>query len=236
MSSNQFQAVCDLLTTAAWVTSIEEAVSHVGDLMPGCGAQELESLVTRHAKGVTFPCLVHVDDEVGIPVFVSSSTIRLLQDRLLLTLPGDPISKAMQVSGREHATQEDKGCNAYVKHPLAVASAVMASGGTDVQIAAALMHDVVEDTEETLDRLRYVAGFDDEVVDVVDAVSRRPEESPDQYLDRLVLDKDAVVVKKADIQHNMDLRRLNRAPEEGDLRRNQVYAKELKRLEEVPNV
>ena len=236
MSSNQFQAVCDILTTAAWVASIEEAVSHVGDRMPGWGAQELESLVTRHAKGVTFPCLVHVDDEVGIPVFVRGSTIRLLQDRLLLTLPGGTIAKAMQVSGREHATQEDKGGNAYVKHPLAVASAVMASGGTDVQIAAALMHDVVEDTEETLDGLRYVAGFEDEVVDVVDAVSRRPEESPDQYLDRLVLNKDAVVVKKADIQHNMDLRRLNRPPEEKDLRRNQFYERELKKLGEVPNV
>lgn len=234
MSTNPFKSVCDLLASASWVSSVDDAVSHTSEHMPDWGINELRSLVLRHAERVDFPCLLYVDEEVGVPVFVGSKTLRLLQDRLLSTLPGDPIAKAMQVCGREHATQEDKGGNAYAKHPLAVAAAVMTGGGSDYQVAAALLHDVVEDTDTTLEELRHEAGFGDYIVNLVDAVSRRPEETAQEYLDRLIqFGDDARALKSADVRHNMDLSRLNRVPEKGDIRRNQVYTKELKRLQEA---
>lgn len=223
------------LSNAKFVSSLEEAIAYTQEAMPEWGYQEMVSLVTRHATSVRFPCLVCFDYDVGVPIFVSTASVRSLQNVLLSLLPGDPIAKAMQVAGREHADQKDKGGNAYSKHALAVAYAVMAGGGSDATIAAALMHDIVEDTTVSTEDLRRKVGFSDAIVDAVDAVPRRPEETVDQYLGRLALNKDAVVIKRADVRHNMDLSRLNREPTDKDLRNHQIYVNELMWLGEGSN-
>ena len=65
----------------------------------------------------------------------------------------DAISRAYDVSKRAHAAQVRSSGEAYITHPLAVAGIVADLGLDDTTIAAALLHDAVEDTELTLDEV-----------------------------------------------------------------------------------
>lgn len=220
------------LSHAKFVSSLDEAVEYMLAAMPGWGQKEMASLVARHAASVSFPCLLGFDEEIGVPVFVPSYQVHKLMDTLIGIMPGDPVAKAMQVSGRRHATQVDKGGNAYSFHALAVAAIVLAEGGSTEQVAAALCHDVVEDTECSFEDLRSLVGLSDSIVDMVDSMTKRPSESADQYICRLKKNKNAILLKRADILHNMDLDRLNREPGAADRERNKSYQDRLKSLEE----
>lgn len=136
------------------------------------------------------------------------------------------ILKAFEIAIDAHDGQKDKGGHPYVLHPIRVAGKVK---GQDEQVVA-LLHDVVEDTDWTLDGLRE-AGFSEEIVAAVDAISRREGESRRAYLARCKTDPIARVVKMADLEHNMDLSRLADVTDR-DIRRNAQYEKEIKFLTE----
>ncbi|MGF7238924.1 MAG: HD domain-containing protein, partial [Frankia sp.] len=95
--------------------------------------------------------------------------------------PGGPsLADAVALATRYHDGQLDKAGEEYIGHPLRVMSTVAATAplaGIDVQAAqiAAALHDVVEDTDLTLDDLRAL-GYGDDVVAAVDALSKRPGE------------------------------------------------------------
>ena len=86
----------------------------------------------------------------------------------------------------------------YILHPLRVMLAV--SPGR-AQIVAVL-HDVIEDTELTLDDLRQ-RGFDDDTVHAVDLLSKRAGEPYMEYINRLAPDALAREVKLADLDDNL---------------------------------
>src|SRR5689334_21041112 len=80
------------------------------------------------------------------------------------------ILRAFRVAEAAHISQKRSSGEAYISHPLAVAG-ILASLKLDPKtIAAALLHDVVEDTAITLDDLRE--QFGDEVAGLVDAVTK----------------------------------------------------------------
>jgi (p)ppGpp synthase/HD superfamily hydrolase len=112
-------------------------------------------------------------------------------------------AKARQV----HAKQRDKGGAPYIEHPLAVAATLRKAGAGDTAISVALLHDVVEDSDTTLNDLR-AAGFSDIVLKAVDAITRRENESRTRYLRRVSGNQIALSVKFADLRHNMDLSRI----------------------------
>jgi len=95
-----------------------------------------------------------------------------------------------------HCKQVDKLGKPYIYHVEAVA-ALTRSIGNDDQVIAAWLHDVVEDTEWTLRGLRN-EGFGERVVELVDHLTRRPNEQYHQYLLRLTKDKEATDIKLAD--------------------------------------
>ena len=97
----------------------------------------------------------------------------------------------------------DKGGVPYIKHPMRVAEKVK---GLNEKIVA-LLHDTVEDTEMTLDRLRNFYGFPELIVEAVDAMTRRDPESWKKYILRVRDNPIARVVKIADIKDNMDQNR-----------------------------
>ena len=72
---------------------------------------------------------------------------------------------------------------------------------------AGVLHDVVEDSCVTLEDLKQ-AGFSSEVVDAVDALTRRADERYEDYLLRCRKNPIARVVKRADLHDNMDTTRL----------------------------
>lgn len=112
---------------------------------------------------------------------------------------------ALAIAEKAHAGQVDKTGHAYISHPIRVAERVRrhdpaAAPGV---IAAALLHDVLEDTDLTRDDL-ISAGIPADVVDVVDAVTKRVGEPPEEYFARVRSDSRAVAVKRADIEDNTD--------------------------------
>ncbi len=85
----------------------------------------------------------------------------------------------------------------YIVHPLRVASQF----NDDARKTIAILHDVVEDTDVTLDEL--LVDFPLYVVGSIDALSRRDDEDYFDYLRRLKQDEWAVDVKIADLVDNM---------------------------------
>ena len=83
----------------------------------------------------------------------------------------DNILRAYQMAKKAHAGTRRKSGEPYIFHPLAVALiAVKEVGLGPIAVIAALLHDVVEDTEITLDELRMVFG--DRVAKIVDGVTK----------------------------------------------------------------
>jgi (p)ppGpp synthase/HD superfamily hydrolase len=106
-----------------------------------------------------------------------------------------------------HAAQTDKAGRPYAEHLRAVAEGVRARGGDDELVAAAWLHDSVEDgvlSEEWLD----AAPLSQVTKDVVRAVTKHPDEPPEAYARRILATPGARLVKAADLAHNADPRRL----------------------------
>ena len=80
------------------------------------------------------------------------------------------IVRAYEVAEKAHAGQRRKSGGPYITHPVAVATILAELGMTPQTLAAALLHDTVEDTDYTLDRLR--ADFGDEIALLVDGVTK----------------------------------------------------------------
>lgn len=143
--------------------------------------------------------------------------------------PDDLISRAEAVATEAHRGQVDKAGRDYIEHPRRVAanarSAVAARGFDDDEaaavIAAAWLHDVVEDTEVTEADLRR--DFPAEVVDAVIAVTKRAGEDAEDYFTRVRANRFAVVVKTADLADNTDPARQALLDEETRARLREKY-------------
>jgi (p)ppGpp synthase/HD superfamily hydrolase len=110
--------------------------------------------------------------------------------------------KALALATAAHTGQADKAGEPYIGHVLRVADNFRY--GTDLYVAA-LLHDVVEDTDVTLQYVR--SAFGDAVADLVDAETRRNDQG-ETYMDYIARVKasgdDAVALKLADLADNMD--------------------------------
>lgn len=108
-----------------------------------------------------------------------------------------------------HEGQFDKTGEPYFGHPYQVsiiAGRYFPDDDVDFWIARStgLLHDVVEDTETTLDDLR-VAGMPRQVIEAVKVLTRRPGEDRKYYLERIIEGpRIPLAVKIADMTHNMD--------------------------------
>jgi (p)ppGpp synthase/HD superfamily hydrolase len=118
---------------------------------------------------------------------------------------GELLGKVLVLATNAHAGQFDKGGKPYILHPLAV-MALLNSDDEELQCIA-LLHDVIEDTKTTWIQLREI-GCTDRVIDAVDALTKMPGQSYDEYKEEVFSNKDAMVVKMADLRHNTDIRRL----------------------------
>ena len=106
----------------------------------------------------------------------------------------------------------------------------MNGGHTLQEKITGMLHDVVEDTEWTLEQLTK-EGFSKEIVVAVDALTRREGESYEESIRRVQADALATRVKLLDLTDNMDIRRWGEVTEK-DLERLQKYLKAYKQLTE----
>jgi hypothetical protein len=112
-------------------------------------------------------------------------------------------TRAFGIAVAAHDGQLDKTGRPYVEHPLRVRDRVQGESARTV----ALLHDVVEDSAWTLADLE-VEGFAPHVVTAVDALTKRPGESLEDSMARVVGDDLARAVKCADLADNASLERL----------------------------
>ena len=113
------------------------------------------------------------------------------------------ISKALKLCYEAHKEQKDKGGAPYYLHPIRVALCME----TPSQKVVALLHDIVEDTEISLDYLRD-CGFTETIIEAVEAITRRSGEPYNEYLCRVKKNELAREVKIEDLLDNLDLSRL----------------------------
>jgi (p)ppGpp synthase/HD superfamily hydrolase len=113
------------------------------------------------------------------------------------------LGKAIAIAAQAHQDQYDKAGAPYILHPLRM----MLRMSSETEMIAAVLHDVVEDTDWTLEQLRQ-AGFAEEVVQAVECVTHRDHETYDEFVARVRTNVIARKVKLADLEDNMDMRRL----------------------------
>ncbi len=120
------------------------------------------------------------------------------------------IAEAMAHSA--HAGQFDKSGVEYITHPARVAERVRRQGGADEAVAAAWLHDVLEDCDVSAADLA-AAGIPGTVIDAVQAVTKIAGEAPEDYCARILANPTALRVKRADIDDNTDPARTALLPE-----------------------
>jgi (p)ppGpp synthase/HD superfamily hydrolase len=78
---------------------------------------------------------------------------------------------------------------------------------SDAAMIAAVLHDVVEDSDWTLEQLRS-EGFSEEVLQAVDCLTNRDGETYDEFITRVCASAIARQVKIADLEDNMNVKRI----------------------------
>lgn len=135
-----------------------------------------------------------------------------------------PLTKiATKLAFEAHEGQVGKDGLPYICHPLHVAEQM----DDETSTCVALLHDVVEDTDMTLDDLQS-RGMPDEVCEAVGLLTHEKHQPYADYVRAVAGNETARKVKLADLAHNMDESRLDpddmRADPEGTRRRRRKYA------------
>jgi (p)ppGpp synthase/HD superfamily hydrolase len=136
------------------------------------------------------------------------------------------LEDAIALAAEAHRGQRDKSGQPYILHPIRV----MLRCQTEAQRIAAVLHDVVEDTGRSFDDLRDL-GYPPEILAALDCLTKRDGEPYAAFVERAASDPIARVVKIADIEDNMDLRRLPDVTEK-DVERIGRYVRGWSRLNE----
>ncbi|MEN1729275.1 MAG: HD domain-containing protein [Pseudomonadota bacterium] len=122
------------------------------------------------------------------------------------------LERAIEIAARAHAGQVDKAGQPYILHPIHVMLRVK----SEEERIAAVLHDVVEDCEVTMEDLQR-EGFTAAVLEAVDALTKLDGETRIEAARRAVVNEIARVVKLADNAENMDMRRIpNPGPKDFD--------------------
>lgn len=130
--------------------------------------------------------------------------------------------KAINCAYQAHLGQYDKSGIPYIFHPYHVAEQMT----DEISVCAALLHDVVEDTDITIQMLEK--DFPKEVIDAVRLLTHDPSVPYMEYIEGLKSNDVARRVKLADLDHNSDNTRIPSDSKESDekiLNRLKKYAK-----------
>ena len=139
------------------------------------------------------------------------------------------LKRAIQIATEAHKGQFDKAGREYIGHPIRV----MEMGKTEDEKIVGLLHDVIEDSDWTFERLE-AEGFSQEVINALRCVTKTSEnENYDDFIDRVKKNSLATAVKINDLTDNMDIRRLPYLSDK-DVKRLKKYLKAYKRLTGEP--
>jgi (p)ppGpp synthase/HD superfamily hydrolase len=135
------------------------------------------------------------------------------------------LEKSLQIALNAYAGKTDKADKTYILHPLRI----MAKMATEEEMAVALLHDVIEDSDITAEELLN-KGIPQTIVDAVVLLTKDSGENYEDFIKKLSSNKLASTVKKADIEDNINVLRLDKL-ESNDLERIKKYHKAWKMLD-----
>jgi (p)ppGpp synthase/HD superfamily hydrolase len=134
------------------------------------------------------------------------------------------LERAIAIAEKQHTGQVDKAGRPYMEHPLRVMKAM----SNDAERIVAILHDVIEDTDLTLDQLA-AEGFPGYILEALDSVTRRDDETYEAFVARAARNPIGRRVKYADLQDNADLARIA-APTAADIARTEKYHRAMAQL------
>ena len=115
------------------------------------------------------------------------------------------LGRMIVIATNAHSGQYDRGGQPYILHALKV---MHYTKSEDEEILAiAVGHDVIEDTKVTYQDLR-TAGISERVIAGIRALTKLPGQTLEEYKEGVFANRDAMLVKSADLRHNTDIRRL----------------------------
>lgn len=139
------------------------------------------------------------------------------------------LASAIAYASMMHENQLDKGGKPYILHPLRLMFR-MSQYTTDPELLCmCVLHDVMEDCGTTIEDLLSI-GMSDRVIYAVMTLSRLKDETYDQFIDRICVSRDAMLVKLEDLKDNSDPSRLIGITTQ-DLQRIEKYMKAYKKIE-----
>lgn len=141
----------------------------------------------------------------------------------------DKTKKAMKIMFECHKNQTDKGSIPYVFHSWHVAEQMK----DETRTIVALLHDVVEDSNKTLNDLQK-EGFDANIINTLKLLTHNKKEDYFEYIKNISTNPIATDVKLADLKHNSDMTRLTNI-NQTDLERLDRYKKCIDFLEKAKN-
>ena len=133
--------------------------------------------------------------------------------------------KALKLCFEAHKEQTDKSGMPYVFHPFHLAEQME----TEDTVILALLHDVVEDTDNTLEDLREL-GFGENVMEALALLTHDDGVDYMEYVQAIKGNPIAKEVKLADLRHNTDISRLDTVDEKA-LERREKYLRAMELLE-----
>jgi len=136
----------------------------------------------------------------------------------------DLLNKAIEIAATAHSGQVDKAGEPYILHPLRV----MLSVSTETERICAVLHDVIEDSEITIQQLSQL-GFSAEILTVLPLLTKQQGETYEEFISRLLPNQVACQVKLSDLCDNMDLSRIPE-PSEQDFERLHKYERAKERI------
>ena len=138
------------------------------------------------------------------------------------------MAKAVEIALEAHKGATDKAGMPYARHVMRV----MQVGRTHDEKIVGVLHDLVEDTDWTFDKL-LEEGFPTHIVDALRCVTKISDDEPyEQFIERVKTNPLAVAVKINDLTDNMDIRRLATITE-ADVQRLRKYLKAYRELAEA---
>lgn len=115
------------------------------------------------------------------------------------------IYKSLELANRVFEDKNDKGGLPYIIHLLRVYSGV----SCEIEKAAALLHDIIEDTDITYQELEEF-NINKEIINILKILTKLKGEDYAKYIDRIIKSNNihALNIKLADLSHNMEVGRI----------------------------
>ena len=140
------------------------------------------------------------------------------------------IEKAIEIALNAHKEQTDKNGQPYILHVMRVGL----RGRTENEKIVGILHDVVEDSDWTFEKLAH-EGFSNTILSALECLTKKSEDEPyEEFIERVKKNPLAVSVKLNDLEDNMDIRRME-VVQEKDVKRLNKYLKAYKELAELKN-